>query len=389
KARKARPFFGRHPWVFEGAVEKVDPGVSPGSIVKVFSFEKEFIAYGLYNPNSKLRVRLYSWDKDLAPDAAMLSERIERAVAFRRDVLKLDDPAGACRLVYSESDGLSGLIVDRYADVLTVQFTSLAMAQFEQPIVETLTALLNPRAVYRRTERGIGELEGLELDDGLVAGDEVTEPVVIVENGIEFLVDPAAGQKTGAFLDQRDNRAAVARYAAGKKVLDAFCYTGGFGLAASILGKAESVVGIDVSGPAIALAQRNADRNGVAIEFFHEEAVPAMQRLRKEGRRFGMVVCDPPKFARTAGAVENAIRGYENVNRVAMELVEPGGVLVTCSCSGHVSPETFLAMLVESAQKNNEQFHLLDRRGQSPDHPVSLFCLETSYLKCFVLHKAA
>lgn len=382
--RKARPFFGRHPWVFEKAIERVEGDVSPGQLVQLHTHDKEFIAYGLFNPNSKIRVRLYSWDKEKPFDESMLGSRIERAIRMRHEDLGLGDPAGACRLVYSESDGLSGLVVDRYADILVVQFTSLAMAKFESFIITKLQEILQPRGIYRRTERGIGELEGLDTDDGPLAGDIPEEPITIKENGLELLVDPKTGQKTGAFLDQRDNRTASLRYSAGRSVLDLFCYGGAFSLNAAKNGGASSVTGIDASGTAILLAQENAKRNGIQAEYFKEDAAAALAGFAREKRRFGMIFCDPPKFARTAGAVAGAIRGYEQTNRQAIELLEPGGILVSCSCSGHVSAEQFLEILAQSAQNAKRELQILEQRGQAADHPVSLFCLETSYLKCVI-----
>ncbi len=384
QAKKARPFFGRHPWVYQNAIEKIAGNPEPGAQIRVVSFEKEFIAYGLFNPDSTIRVRLYSWDKDRLIDADLIEERIARAVRLRHDVLGLGDPAGGCRLVFSEADGLSGLIVARYADILVVQFTSRALATYQQEIVGILERLLAPRGIMRRTERGIGELENLDLDDAPLAGDVPTAPVVIVEHGVRYLVDVRAGQKTGFFLDQRDNRAALCRYTGGRTVLDLFCYGGGFGIAAAKVGRAKSVVGVDVSGPALRLAQQNADLNDVAMELINDQVITAMQQLLREKRKFGVVVCDPPKFARTAGALEQATKGYEHLNRLALELLEPGGVLLTCSCSGHVSAEQFLKIVVASAQQLGRDLQILEQRGQAPDHPVSAFCLATSYLKCLV-----
>lgn len=386
RPRKARPFFGRHPWVFEGAIERVEGNPGPGDPVELYSHDKEFIAHGLFNPNSKIRVRLYSWEKDRPFDEGLIEQRIAAALGFRQDVLKLVDPRGASRLVYSEADGISGLIVDRYADVLVVQFTSLAVARHEAQIVAYLQKALSPRAIYRRTERGIGELEGLEIADGLISGELPDGPIEIEENGLTLLVDPRTGQKTGAFLDQRDNRQALLRYTEGRSVLDLFCFTGGFSLMAAKRGGATSVLGIDVSGAAIALAQESARRNGVTAEYLQEDAHAALARLTREGKRFGVIVCDPPKFARTAGAVKGAVRGYDQINRMAIERLEPGGILLTCSCSGHVNAADFLEILAGAAQAAKRELRILEQRGQAPDHPVSLFCMETSYLKCVLAY---
>lgn len=386
QAKKARPFFGRHPWVFHGAVGKVEGNPAPGDLVAVHTFEKEFIAWGLYNPASNIRVRLYSWEKDRPVDEELIVERIERAIRFRQETLGLVEPNAAYRLVYSESDALSGLIIDRFADVFVVQFTSRAMARYESTIIRTLRERFSPRGIYRRTEKGIGEIEDLQVDDALLEGDVPDEPIAIRENGLTFFVDVKTGQKTGAYLDQRENRAAVARLANGRSVLDVFCHGGGFGLTALKLGQATSMIGVDSSAAALSTAQRNAEFNGLSAEFIQEGAATALDRLRKEKRSFGMVVCDPPKFARTAGAVGAALKGYENLNRQAIDLLEPGGILVTCSCSGHVSSEQFREVVASAAQRVGRQPRLIEERGQAADHPVSLFCLETGYLKCLVVH---
>lgn len=384
KARKARPFFGRHPWVFEGAIAKVQGKPAPGAEVRLLTHDGEFIAYGLFNPHSNIRVRLYSWDAERPIDAALIARRIEAAVRFRHEVLGLGSPQESCRLVFSESDGLSGLVVDRYGEYLSVQFTSLAMARHEAVVLETLTRLLSPKGIMRRTERGIGELEGLEIDDRVLAGTIPEEPFVAEQNGFRFYVDLRTGQKTGAFLDQRENRSALCRYTQGKRVLDVFCFGGGFALSAMKQGGAASAMGIDTSAAAIALANRNAELNGVAATFVQEEAVPAMQRLASEGEKFDVIVCDPPKFARTGGAVEAALRGYEIVNRSALELLAPGGILLSCSCSGHVSFEEFVAVIATAAQRSGRSLQILEKRSQPADHPISLFCLETEYLKCVI-----
>jgi len=386
--KKARPFFGRHPWVFRGAVDKVIGDPAPGDAVRVVTFDKEFIAYGLYNPDSNIRVRLYSWEHGRPLDPQMIARRIESAVSARHDGMGLADPKGACRLVYSESDGLSGLVVDRYADVIVVQFTSKALAQHESVVVETLDRLLHPRAIVRRSDKAMNDLEKMALDDAVLSGTPPTGPFTVAENGLHWWVDAMSGQKTGLFLDQRDNRLALCRYTPNKDVLDVCCYGGGFGITARKRGAAKSLTGIDASGPAVALAQRNADLNDVTGEFINQQAVPAMQDLAREGRKFGVIVCDPPKFAKKAGDVDQAAKGYEWLNRAALDLLNPGGILCTCSCSGHVSMADFLDILASASQKAGKPIQILEQRGQAIDHPVSAYCLETGYLKCVIARVA-
>ncbi|HVJ83794.1 MAG TPA: class I SAM-dependent rRNA methyltransferase [Planctomycetia bacterium] len=383
QARKAKPFFGKHPWLFSAAIDRA-PDVPAGTQVRVLSFEKEFVAYGLYNPDSNIRVRLYSWEHGSPLDEAEVAARIRRAVKARTEALGLGDPAGACRLIYSESDFLSGLVVDRYADVLVVQMASKALAKFEPTITATLVELLAPRCIVRRVDKAVAELEKYDAGDATLHGAEPIEPFPVAENGLEWLVDVRSGQKTGLYLDQRENRMAFSRYARGRDVLDVCCYTGGFALTAMKHGGVKKALGIDSSGPAVRLAQRNAERNGLAAEFLCEAALPAMQQLHREGRRFGAIALDPPKFARTTADLEAAIRGYDQLNKAALDLLEPGGILCTCSCSGRLSPGAFVQVLASAAQKANRPVQILEQRGQPADHPISAYCLETAYLKCLI-----
>ncbi len=252
--KRARPFYGRHPWVYAGAVAAVEGEPADGDVVDLVSDAGHFVARGLYNSRSKIRVRLYSWDASVELDDAFFRDRLSAAIRLRT-ALGLDVPGEACRLVFSEGDGLSGLTVDRYDRWLVVQFTGLGLARRRERLTEILVELLRPEGVYLRTERGIGQLEGLELQDGLLWGRAPDGTVVIEEHGLRFRVNLAEGQKTGFYLDQRDNRRAVAGLAAGRAVLDAFCYTGGFGLHAARAG-ARSVLGVDQSEPALGLARK-------------------------------------------------------------------------------------------------------------------------------------
>lgn len=386
KSRRARPFFARHPWVFAGSIERVEGEPADGDEVVVASHEGEFIARGLFNSQSQIHVRLYSWDAARALDESLWRERIERAIALRRDVLHLDDPRGACRLIFSESDELSGLVVDRYGEWLVVQITSLAIARRLDLFIELLRELTCPRGIYLRTERGIGEAEGLELHDGHVWGETPPGPITINENGLEFDVDLRTGQKTGFYLDQRENRAAVAAFASGRRVLDVFCYTGGFSLAVARAGATE-VIGVDVSKPAIEFAVRNAARNELTnLRFEAADAFSKMESLAADGATgsFGMVILDPPKFARNAASVPDALRGFLRANLLALRLLAPNGLLVTCSCSGRVSREEFAAVLNAVAEKTGRAIQILAERGQAADHPISASCPETSYLECFI-----
>ena len=384
KPRMARPFFGRHPWVFAGSIGQVEGEPAAGDEVELVSREGLFVARGLFNPQSAIRVRLYRWD-DAPLDPSFWRDRLAAAVRMRTDVLGIRDPDVPCRLIFSEADGLSGLTVDRYGRYLAVQFTSLALFLRREELVKILVELTGAEGVYLRTERGIGAQEGLEAQDGPIWGAEPPESMEVVEQGITYQIDLRIGHKTGFYLDQRDNRRAAARYASGKRVLDVFCYTGGFALQALKHGGATHALGIDSSAPAIERARRNAVANGLGSARFEvADAFEALERLRASGERFGLVICDPPKFARHPKAVEDAVKGYLRLNRGAVDVLEPDGVLVTCSCSGHVDRDLFADVLAQVAELSGRPIQFLERRGQAADHPVSASCQETDYLKCFV-----
>jgi 23S rRNA (cytosine1962-C5)-methyltransferase len=384
KPKRAQPFFGRHPWVFAGAIEAATGEPADGGEVDLHSSAGNFIARGLYNSQSKIRVRLYSWEKERPLDRDFFRKRLDSAIRFRNDVLHLGDPAGACRLVFSEADGLSGMIVDRYGQWLALQFTSLALAQRREMFAELLVELLHPHGMYLRTERGIGKLEGLELHDGLLVGEAPPGPISIDEYELKFLVHVQEGQKTGFYLDQRENRQAVARLAAGRRMLDAFCYTGGFGLHAAKAGAAE-VLGIDASVPALNLARENARLNGLErVEFVAADVFEELARMQSLGRKFDLIVLDPPKFARARHAVPEALKGYRRLQKLALQMLSADGILVMCCCSGLITTEMLEDVLAQVAMDSGRDLQLLERRGPAPDHPVALSCRESGYLKCLI-----
>jgi 23S rRNA (cytosine1962-C5)-methyltransferase len=382
--RRARPFYGQHPWVFAGAIAEVDGKPADGADVDVHSHAGNFVARGIYNGRSKIRVRLYSWSPDIPLDRTFYLERLAAALHLRGPVLGLNAPGKACRLVFSEADGLSGLTVDRYDRWLVVQFTALGMAVRRELLAELLVELVQPEGIYLRTERGIGKLEGLELQDGPLWGNVPAEAVIIEENGLRFLVHLREGQKTGFYLDQRGNRQAVALLSAGRRVLDAFCYTGGFGLHAAHAG-ARQVLSLDVSEPALALGRANAQMNNLHnVIFQRADIFSHLATLAEAGERFGLVVLDPPKFARARHAVADALRGYRRLQTLALRLLEPDGVLVTCCCSGLITMEMLQDVLAQLAAAEHRTVQILEYRGQAPDHPVNVACPESNYLKCII-----
>jgi 23S rRNA (cytosine1962-C5)-methyltransferase len=384
KPRKARPFFGRHPWVLDSAIDRIEGSPADGDVVDLYSDRGRFIARGFFNGRSRIHVRLYTWNEAEPLDEAFWRRRLESALQLR-GLLGYDSPDGAARLVFSEGDGLSGLIVDRYAEYLVVQVTALAVAVRLPQIVPMLVDLARPQGILLRWEQDIVRAEGLDPAPGLAWGRAPEGPVEILDQGLRYGVDLAEGQKTGLYLDQRENRAAAARYLNGRRVLDMFCYTGGFSLAAAALGKAREVLGFDSSQRAVAQARANAERNGVGnVRFECGDAFETLHALKAAGARFDGLVLDPPKFARSRSGVEDALRAYARLNRLAIEVLAPGGTLVTCSCSGHVSRDDFFFMLVGVAQQSGRDIQVLEQRGAAADHPVSATCPETEYLKCFV-----
>jgi len=389
KPKRARPFFGRHPWVLDTAVLRLDGTPADGDVVDLATHDGTFVARGLWNSSSKLRVRLYAFDAATRLDDGLWKSRIASAVALRQS-LGLGDVGGATRLVNSEGDDLSGLIVDRYGEWLSVQVTALAMSHRLDTICDTLELLVAPQGILLRgAERGLAKLEGLHLPDRLVRGTAPSGPIFVTEHGLKFGVDLTEGQKTGFYLDQRDNRQAAARFARNRRVLDMFCYSGGFATACAVSGGARSVLAVDSSVKATALAKANADLNGAAnVAVETADAFEKLAALKTAGDHFGMVILDPPKFARSRASLDDAMRAYHRINRLAVDLLEPGGILVTNSCSGAVSREDFLVMLAGVAQRSGRTIQLLECRGAAPDHPVSAGCLEGEYLKCVIARVA-
>lgn len=384
KPKRAQPFFGRHPWVFAGAIEKVEGGPRDGDEVEVVSGGGNFVARGLYNAQSKITVRLLSWDEGVPLDRAFFRGRLDRAIHLRHHVLNLAGPDKGYRVVFSESDILSGMVVDRYGDWLAVQFTSLGLARRRDELADLLQELLNPKGIYLRTEKGIGKLEGIAQHDGPLRGETPPPDLTIEENGLRFLVNLAEGQKTGYYLDQRDNRAAVAKFCPGKRVLDAFSYSGGFGIYAAAAGASE-VECVDASEAALALGRRNAELNGLTqLNFVKNDVFHHLDELVKAGRKFDVVVLDPPKFARDQHSLPQALRGYRRLVQQGLKLLDRDGILVKCCCTGLISMQDLEDLIAQTAIDEKRDFQLLARRGAALDHPVSVTCREGAYLKCVI-----
>jgi 23S rRNA (cytosine1962-C5)-methyltransferase len=377
-------FLNRHPWVLDAAIDRLEGTPADGDAVDVISDKGRFVARGIYNSRSRIRVRLYTWNEQEPIDEAFWRSRLTSAIELR-ERLGYNDPTGAARLVFSEGDALSGLVVDRYGEYLVAQITALATAARLPQLLEILADLVHPRGILVRTEAHMARAEGIELASDAHWGDPPDGPITISDGRLRYRVDLTEGQKTGFYLDQRENRRAAAAYCRGQRVLDMFCYAGGFSLAASALGGAKACVGYDTSAKAVELAAANAELNGLTnCDFRAGDGFDTLQSLAAAGERFGVVVLDPPKFARTQRNREEALRAYHYVNRLGMSVAEPGGILVTCSCSGLIHREDFFHAILGAAQQSGRYVQILEQRGASPDHPVAVHCAESEYLKCFI-----
>ncbi|OGS34315.1 MAG: hypothetical protein A2293_13575 [Elusimicrobia bacterium RIFOXYB2_FULL_49_7] len=386
KQDRETPFLNGHPWVFSGAIGKKEGALHDGDPAALYTRDGHFIAWGLYNSQSQICLRLFSFREENPLTEAFFADKVRSAIALRRslNLLKTDT---ACRLVNSEGDGLSGLTVDHYAGILCVQLTSFALAERKEVFLTALTEAVAPKAIYLRTERGIRELEGLTLQDGLLSGEADREMVRIEENGLLFDVHFKVGQKTGFFLDQRDNRCHVRNLSAGKKCLDLCCYTGGFALNMA-KGGALSVLGIDSSEKAVENAAGHAELNGLAktVTFQCEDAGKALEHCSEKKETFDMIVLDPPRFAQSGGGIRSALKGYARLNGLALQVLKPGGLLITCSCSGRISRDDFRSMLAYTAAESGRSIRMLEQRGAAPDHPINVACPESDYLKCVVCY---
>ena len=375
--RGAQRLKAGHVWVYRSDVVSAD-GIAPGSLVDVVDERGRFLGTAFYSSASQIAIRWLSRDPVREPED-MLRKRIRDAIAYRERVVR---DTSAFRVVYSEADFLPGLIVDRYDDLLAVEILTQAMDQdsIRGAIVSELGDALMPTAILERSEPKIRELEQLQpRPSGLLLGEKTS--TVFSMNGIKFHYDGLGGQKTGAYLDQRENYTAAAQYASGE-ALDAFCYQGGFAL--HLARRGAKVTGVDSSRPALEIADRNAELNGCSIEWIEANAFDLLRDYSSAGHRYDTVILDPPAFARSRSTLETALRGYKELNLRALKMLRSGGILITCSCSYHVSEADFLRVVSEAAQDNRRSLRILESRTQARDHPILCGVPETGYLKCLI-----
>jgi len=385
KRGREKPVLNRHPWIFSGAIKNIKGECADGDIVTVVDSRGSFLAQGYLNRRSQITVRLLSWIEEETVDRGFFRHRLEQAIAVRRP-LQEDPATNAYRLINAESDFLPGLVVDRYNEYLVIQFLTLGIEKWKGEIVSLLGELLPSRGIYERSDVEVREKEGLPPATGLLAGQERPALVYILENGHRFIVDIKQGQKTGFYLDQRENRQKLSRYCHGKTVLNCFAYTGAFAVYAAGAG-AKKVVNVESSAEALKLAQRNMALNsfeGRDDEYVEGDVFQVLRQHRDEGRSFDLIVLDPPKFAYSQSQVQAACRGYKDINLLAMQMLRPGGILFTFSCSGLISSELFQKVVFGASVDAGRNVQIIEKLTQGFDHPILLSFPESEYLKGFI-----
>jgi len=368
-----RVFYG-HPWIFRSDILNADPNAA-GEVVEVASRQKRFLGQALFNPKSQITLRMITRKKERV-DGAFWSARLTEAVRRR------GGSSDASRLVFSESDLLPGLIVDRYKDVVVFQTLTLGMDRLKELWIRLLEEQVHPSAIVERNDPPVRQKEGLPLSRGLVRGG-ISGELIVEEEGRFFSVDPVDGQKTGLFLDQRENRIAVKRYAGGR-ILDLFCYQGGF--AVHLAEKAEQITAVDSSQPALDRTRRNLELNRIEnVTLIQANVFDYLREMQDRAERFRMIILDPPPFAASRQGTESGMRGYKEINLRAMRLLQPDGILVTCSCSQNFSEGLFYEMLLDASHDAHREIQLLEKRGAAADHPVLLAFPESYYLQCWIM----
>jgi 23S rRNA (cytosine1962-C5)-methyltransferase len=366
-----------HPFIFRKQLGQISRDALPGDLVELISPGGEVVGYGLFNPEAEISVRVLR-SGQRRPDDAWWSDRLAQAVSLRRETLRLDDVTQAYRLIHAEADGLPGLVVDRFGDVLVAECFSLGMYQRAEAIMSQLEVLAGTRHGVLRAAPMSQDHEGFSAD--AYGSADCPARATIVEYGTKFRINFAGGHKTGFYCDQRDNRKRLAEFCGGKSVLDLCCYTGGFALQAKCLGQAGEVTGVELDEDTVVLARENAHLNQVKINFVQSEVFGYMRDMLRNRRKFDVVVLDPPKLIRGRGELEEGRHKYFDLNRLAMQLVNPGGILLTCSCSGLLDMAEF-TRIVNAAPEVGRRGQILAKGGAAPDHPISTNCPESEYLK--------
>lgn len=386
KKGKEKAAWQKHPWIFSGAVDKIKGKPENGEVVKVLAADQSFLAYGYYNGQSRVAARLLEWDENTVIDRSWYAARIKAAIASRAHVLQ-PGKTDTCRLIFSEADYLPGLIVDQYANFLSLQILSAGMENIKSDLIDILREELNPAGIFDKSDASARTHESLEPAQGLLWGENPPEFLAVKENGITYHINIADGQKSGFYCDQRDNREILAAYTKDKEVLDCFCYSGGFTLNSLKMG-ATHVTSVDSSALAIETLAHNLELNGFAKEkqsSIQSDVNKQLRVFRDEGRKFDVLVLDPPKYAPSRSALDRAARAYKDLNRLGMSLLKSGGILATFSCSGAVDLETFKQIIAWAALDAGREVQIIKQFHQPEDHPVRISFSEGEYLKGLLL----
>ncbi len=372
-------------WVYDNEIDSIMGSFENGDIVTVHDFDGYFLGYGFINTKSKITVRILSRKKDTVIDDAFLEERVQAAWDYRKQVID----TGSCRLIFGEADFLPGIVVDKFADVLVVESLALGIDKLKQQILDAVKRVLEKdgitvRGIYERSDAKVREQEGMERYKGFI-GEPFNTRVEIVENGVKYIVDVEDGQKTGFFLDQKKNRAAMHSVCKGKRVLDCFTHTGSFALNAGIAGATE-VIGVDASELGVEQARENARLNGLEdkVSFVCADVFDFLPALEEKGEKFDVVILDPPAFTKSRNSIKNAVKGYREINVRGMKLVKDGGFLATCSCSHFMDPELFHKTIMEAARGAHKRLRQVEFRTQAPDHPILWAADSSYYLKFYI-----
>src|SRR6266851_3050890 len=382
KPHREESLLSGHLWIFSGALQQPPHWIEAGGLVDVKSSTGQFVARGYYNPHTDIAIRILTHTIEEAVDASFLRLRIRSALELR-DIFDADQ-TNTFRLLNSEGDGLPGVIVDRYADILVAQIHTAGMERLRPLFIEALMAETGARGLLLRNDSQSRRREGLELEEPLVAAGEVPAQVLVRENGVQFHVDPWQGQKTGFFIDQRDKRAALSKYTHSKRVLNCFSYTGGFSVYAALASHETNVTSVDISAPDIETARQNFILNGLdadAHQFLIADVFDYLERAQQDSEQFDVVVLDPPAFAKTQSVRSQALKAYRRLNMLGMQVLRPGGILLTCSCSGVIGMDDLLGTLSQVAQRLHRPVQLLESYTHGVDHPMNLVMPETAYLK--------
>ncbi|MBX3422972.1 MAG: class I SAM-dependent rRNA methyltransferase [Pirellulaceae bacterium] len=382
--KSSRSFDGFHPWVLQHSLAEPTTPPEPGQIVELLTHGQGWIGRGVYNPASRIRVRLYEWQRDRALDETWLQSELDRAAQLRQAWMSRHGTLDAVRWVNSEGDGLSGLVVDQFGEFVVVQLTALAMFHWQPAVIDWLVERLKPQGILVRIDAATARAEGLQPQEEWVQGRPPDGPIKLREGPVHLSIELGIGQKTGYYLDQRANRMRAAQWMGSGPVLDVCCYLGGFSLAAHAQAKPASITAVDSSMRALQQAEHHAQLNGAEIDFVQADCFDYTSALVDEGRRFETVILDPPRMASQRGQIQAALRAYHRLNLSAVNLLQPGGMLVTCSCSGRISRADLMGVLASVARRTRRRIQVVESLGADFDHPIAAHCPESEYLKCLI-----